>query len=103
MSGHCGFRKIEIGKTGVSSPPTAFKKVPPVPSAPGAKPAPAPAPAPAEEQSGDNSLLVFDKDDPIRFSIENGEVSLVLRAGEIPPMEFTRPEVAKVLIEAMKG
>ena len=91
-------RKIEIGKTGVSSPPTAFKKVPPGPSAPGAKPAEAPAPAPAEEQSGDNSLLVFDKDDPIRFSIENGEVSLVLRAGikqegkeDIPAQSITVP------------
>jgi len=91
-------RKIEIGKTGVSSPPTAFKKVPPGPSAPGAKPAPAPAPAPAAEQSGDNSLLVFDKDDPIRFSIENGEVSLVLRAGikqegkeDIPTQSITVP------------
>jgi hypothetical protein len=91
-------RKIEIGKTGVSAPPTAFKKVPPGPSAPGAKPAPAPAPAPAEEQSGDNSLLVFDKDDPIRFSIENGEVSLVLRAGikqegkeDIPAQSITVP------------
>jgi hypothetical protein len=91
-------RKIEIGKTGVSPPPTAFKKVPPGPSAPGAKPAPAPAPAPAEEQSGDNSLLVFDKDDPIRFSIENGEVSLVLRAGikqegkeDIPTQSITVP------------
>jgi hypothetical protein len=91
-------RKIEIGKTGVSSTPTAFKKVPPGPAAPGAKEAPAPAPAPAAEQSGDNSLLVFDKDDPIRFSIENGEVSLVLRAGikqegkeDIPTQSITVP------------
>jgi ATP sulfurylase len=27
----------------------------------------------------------------------------MLRAGEIPPMEFTRPEVAVVLIDSMKN
>jgi sulfate adenylyltransferase len=31
------------------------------------------------------------------------KVREMLRAGEIPPVEFTRPEVAKVLIDAMKG
>jgi hypothetical protein len=43
-------------------------------------------------------LLVFDKDDPIRFTIENGEVSLVLRAGikqegkeDIPTQSITVP------------
>ena len=30
------------------------------------------------------------------------KVREMLRAGEIPPVEFTRPEVAKVLIDAMK-
>lgn len=30
------------------------------------------------------------------------KVREMLRAGEIPPVEFTRPEVAKVLIESMK-
>jgi hypothetical protein len=90
-------RKIEIGKTAAATP-TAFKAVPPGPSAPGAKPAPAPAPAAAPEQSGDNSLMVFDKDDPIRFTIENGEISLVIRAGikqegkeDIPTQSITVP------------
>ena len=31
------------------------------------------------------------------------KVREMLRAGEIPPVEFTRPEVAKILIDAMKG
>src|SRR5262249_46262362 len=53
---------------------------------------------PADAKSDDNSLLVFDKDDPIRFTIENGELSLVLRAGikqegkeDIPPQLITVP------------
>jgi|HubBroStandDraft_4_1064222.scaffolds.fasta_scaffold25997_2 hypothetical protein len=91
-------RKIEIGKTAAATP-TPFKPAGPVPPAPGATPAPAPAPAPAAaEASGDNSLLVFDKDDPIRFTIENGELSLVLRAGikqegkeDIPTQSITVP------------
>ncbi len=91
-------RKIEIGKTAAAAP-TPFKPAGPVPPAPGSTPAPAPAPAPAAaEGSGDNSLLVFDKDDPIRFTIENGELSLVLRAGikqegkeDIPTQSITVP------------
>jgi sulfate adenylyltransferase len=31
------------------------------------------------------------------------KVREMLRAGEIPPQEFTRPEVAQILIDAMKG
>ena len=38
-----------------------------------------------------------------RISLSGTKVRDMLRAGEIPPMEFTRPEVAKVLIEAMRG
>jgi sulfate adenylyltransferase len=38
-----------------------------------------------------------------RVSLSGTKVRDMLRAGEIPPMEFTRPEVATVLIEAMKG
>jgi hypothetical protein len=52
---------------------------------------------PAGDES-QNGMLVFDKSDPIRFTIENGEIKLVLRTGfkqegkeEIPPMEITVP------------
>ncbi|HET6327951.1 MAG TPA: hypothetical protein VFG04_24930 [Planctomycetaceae bacterium] len=88
-------RKVEIGKSMAKSAPVAMKAVPP---APGSTPAPAPAPAAAPENSGDNSLLVFDSNDPIRFTIENGEVSLILRAGikqegkeDIPTQSITVP------------
>lgn len=37
-----------------------------------------------------------------RIALSGTKVREMLRAGEIPPMEFTRPEVATVLIEAMK-
>lgn len=38
-----------------------------------------------------------------RISLSGTKVRDMLRAGEIPPMEFTRPEVAEVLIEAMRA
>ena len=38
-----------------------------------------------------------------RVSLSGTKVRDMLRNGEIPPMEFTRPEVATVLIEAMKS
>jgi hypothetical protein len=86
-------RKVEIGKSLAKSPPVPLKPVPPAPGT-----APAPAPAAAPENSGDNSLLVFDSNDPIRFTIENGEISLVLRAGikqegkeDIPTQTITLP------------
>ncbi|HEV8001729.1 MAG TPA: hypothetical protein VGP63_17720 [Planctomycetaceae bacterium] len=88
-------RKVEIGKSMAKSAPVPLKPVPP---APGSAPAPAPAPAAAPESTGDNSLLVFDSNDPIRFTIENGEVSLILRAGikqegkeDIPTQSITVP------------
>ena len=37
-----------------------------------------------------------------RISLSGTKVREMLKAGEIPPMEFTRPEVAQVLIDAMK-
>jgi hypothetical protein len=87
-------RKVELGKSLAKSPTVPLKPVPPAPGAP----AKAPAPAPAAENSGDNSLMVFDKDDPIRFTIENGEISLILRAGikqegkdDIPTQSITVP------------
>src|SRR5262249_21678057 len=36
-------------------------------------------------------------------SLSGSRVRALLRAGERPPEEFTRPEVADVLIQAMRG
>ncbi|MCC6728676.1 MAG: sulfate adenylyltransferase [Chthonomonadales bacterium] len=37
-----------------------------------------------------------------RVSLSGTRVRAMLRAGEIPPAEFTRPEVARILIDAMR-
>jgi sulfate adenylyltransferase len=37
-----------------------------------------------------------------RIALSGTKVREMLQKGEVPPEEFTRPEVAKVLIEAMK-
>lgn len=37
-----------------------------------------------------------------RVSLSGTKVRDMLRSGEIPPMEFTRPEVAQILIDAMR-
>ena len=36
-------------------------------------------------------------------ALSGTRVREMLRAGEVPPMEFTRPEIARILIEAMQG
>ncbi|HKY64188.1 MAG TPA: sulfate adenylyltransferase [bacterium] len=38
-----------------------------------------------------------------QISLSGTKVREMLRAGQLPPPEFSRPEVAKILIEAMKG
>ncbi len=38
-----------------------------------------------------------------RVSLSGTRVREMLRAGEMPPAEFTRPEVARILIEAMRS
>jgi sulfate adenylyltransferase len=38
-----------------------------------------------------------------RVALSGTAVRTLLRAGELPPPEFSRPEVAKVLIDAMRG
>ena len=38
-----------------------------------------------------------------RISLSGTKVREMLRAGERPPVEFTRPEVADILIESMRG
>jgi len=38
-----------------------------------------------------------------QINLSGTKVREMLRAGQLPPPEFSRPEVAKILIEAMKG
>jgi len=65
----------------------------------GAPPAPPKAqPAKPETDEQKNSLFVFDKEDPIRFTVDDGQVKLVIRAGfkqegkaDVPTQEITVP------------
>ena len=38
-----------------------------------------------------------------RVALSGTKVRAMLRAGELPPPEFSRPEVARILIDAMRG
>jgi sulfate adenylyltransferase len=42
-------------------------------------------------------------DQSVHVSLSGTKVRAMLRAGELPPQEFSRPEVAKILIEAMRA
>jgi hypothetical protein len=60
----------------------------------GAPPPAAKKPEPSPEQK--NSQFVFDQEDPIRFTVDNGEIKLVIRAGfkqegqpDVPTQEIT--------------
>jgi sulfate adenylyltransferase len=37
------------------------------------------------------------------ISLSGTKLREMLRKGTVPPVEFTRPEIAQILIEAMKG
>ncbi len=41
-------------------------------------------------------------DEADRLNLSGTQVREMLRAGEAPPPEFSRPEVARILVEAMQ-
>lgn len=48
------------------------------------------------------SLKTCPHDAEQHVNLSGSKVRAMLRAGEVPPVEFTRPEVARILIEAMR-
>jgi sulfate adenylyltransferase len=49
------------------------------------------------------SIKTCPHDKTEQISLSGTKVREMLRAGTLPPPEFSRPEVAKILIEAMKS
>jgi hypothetical protein len=78
--------------------------MPPGANLPGGVPPAAKRPEQTPEQK--NSKFVFDQEDPIRFTIDNGEIKLVIRAGfkqegqdDVPTQEIT----VSLRMAAMQG
>ncbi len=55
------------------------------------------------ECGGMASFKTCPHDSESHTSLSGTKVREMLRAGEMPPAEFSRPEVANILVEAMKG
>jgi sulfate adenylyltransferase len=56
-----------------------------------------------KKQAGMATSKTTNSDPSERVFLSGTAVRKMLEAGEMPPVEFTRPEVAQILVEAMKN